>query len=166
MIPTVPSGEDETLELLRARSGLSVDEEGRFLHRGEPITHARTLEVLWRSLERAPGGRWLVRVGRESGYVSVQETPYVVRGVRDGPEGGVPRLLLSDGSEEGLDPATLHAGPDGILRCTLRRGAPARFGRAAQVALGMKLDEDPPGSGALVLTLGGIRWPVRGGGSG
>jgi uncharacterized protein len=163
--PRVPPLDEDALELLRSRSGLSIDEEGRFLHRGEPITHARTLEVLWRSLEPAPGGRWLVRVGRESGYVSVAETPYVVRGLAQrGPPDAVPVLFLSDGSEEALDPATLRTGPDGVLRCTLRRGAPARFGRAAQVALGMRLDEDPPGSGAFALTIGGNRWQVRRGG--
>ncbi|HEY6001404.1 MAG TPA: hypothetical protein VIV57_00940 [Anaeromyxobacter sp.] len=161
----MPPADDEALELLRSQSGLSIDEEGRFLHRGEPITHARTLEVLWRSLEPAPGGRWLVRVGRESGYVSVGETPYVVRGLAEpGPPDAPPVLLLSNGSEEPLDPATLRAGADGVLRCTLRRGAPARFGRAAQVALGMRLDEDPPGSGAFVLTIGATRWQVRRGG--
>jgi hypothetical protein len=160
----VPADSDEALELLRSRSGLSVDEEGRFLHRGEPITHARTLAVLWRSLEPAPGGRWLVRVGRESGYVTVAETPYVVRGVAERGAADAPLLLLSDGTEEALDPATLRTGADGVLRCTLRRGAPARFGRAAQVSLGMRLEEDPPGSGTFVLTIGGARWQVLRGG--
>jgi hypothetical protein len=156
--------DDAALELLRSRSGLSIDEEGRFLHRGEPITHARTLDVLWRSLERAPDGRWLVRVGRESGYVSVAETPWVVRAIADGPPDAAPVLLLSNGSEESLDPGTLRTGPDGILRCTLASSQPARFGRAAQFALGMRLHEDPPGSGAFVLDLGGRRWRVGEGG--
>lgn len=155
--------EDEALELLRSRSGLSIDDEGRFLHRGEPITHRRTLEALWRSLEPAPGGRWLVRLGRESGYVAVEETPWVVRGVAEG-GGEAPLLLLSDGSEERLDPASLREGDDGILRCTLRRGAPARFSRAAQIALGLSLEEDPPGSGRFALTIGGSRWTVGRGG--
>lgn len=162
-VPLVPLDED-ALELLRASSGLSIDDEGRFLHRGEPVTHARTLEVLWRSLERAPDGRWLVRVGRESGYVEVAETPYVVRGIVDDSGGGAPALLLCDGSREPLDPATLRIGADGVLRCTLRRGAAARFGRAAHVALGMALDEDPPGSGAFVLTIGATSWRVGQGG--
>ncbi len=156
--------DDAALELLRSRSGLSIDEEGRFLHRGEPITHARTLDVLWRSLERAPDGRWLVRVGRESGYVSVAETPWVVRALADGAADAAPVLLLSDGSEESLDPATLRTGSDGILRCTVRRGEPARFGRAAQFALGMRLHEDPPGSGSFALEIGGKRWRVGEGG--
>jgi hypothetical protein len=159
----VAAPDDEALELLRSRSGLSIDEEGRFLHRGEPITHARTLEVLWRSLERAPGDRWLVRVGRESGYVAVGETPWIVRAVRDGPSAGPPVLVLTSGGEEPLDPATLRAGGDGVLRCTLADGATARFGRAAQIAVGLSLKEDPPGSGSYFLTIGGTRWPVRSG---
>jgi len=149
----------EALELLRSRSGLSIDDEGRFLHRGEPITHARTLEVLWRSLEPAPGGRWIVRIGRESAYVSVGDAPYAVRGVVAG-DGEGPSLLLSDGSREPLDPATLRIGEDGVLRCSVKGGRPARFCRAAHVALGMALEEDPPGSGTFVLPSGGRRWPV------
>lgn len=151
---------DDALELLRSRSGLSIDAEGRFLHRGDPITHARTLEVLWRSLERAPDGRYLVRVGRESAWVSIEETAYVVRGVLPQPA-GPPQLLLSDGSREPLDPATLALGADGVLRCAVKGGHAARFARAAQVALGLALEEDPPGSGRYVLTVGDERHPVR-----
>ncbi len=153
---------DAALEALRSASGLSIDDEGRFLHRGEPVTHARTLEVLWRTLAPAPDGRWLVRVGRESAYVSVAETPWIVRGVDGG--GGSPLLLLPDGTREPLDPATLRLGEDGVLRCTLSRGRSARFGRAAQIALGMALDEDPPGSGRFVLATATGRWPVANGG--
>jgi hypothetical protein len=152
--------DDEALELLRSRSGLSIDGEGRFLHRGEPITHARTLAVLWASLTPTPDGRWLVRIGRESGYVSVEIAPYVVRGVVDGP-GGVPWLVLSDGTREPLDPRTLSVGDDGVLRCDLKSGRPASFSRAAQVTLGLALEESPPSSGRYVLVVGGVPHPVR-----
>jgi hypothetical protein len=155
----VPIPED-VLELLRSRSGLSIDDEGRFLHRGEPIRHERTLEVLWRSLERVPDGRWLVRVGRESGYVAVAETPFVVRAVGGLGTGERPWLLLAGGAREPLDPATLHVGADGVLRCAVKGGVPARFARAAHLALGSALEEDPAGSGAYVLDVGGKRWPV------
>ena len=151
---------DDPLELLRVRSGLSIDAEGRFLHRGEPITHARTLAVLWASLEPTADGRWLVRIGRESGYVSVEIAPWVVRGVIDGPD-GAPWLLLSDGTREPLDPRTLSIGADGVLRCEVKAGRPASFSRAAQIALGLALEEQPPGSGRYELTLGGVRHPVR-----
>jgi hypothetical protein len=150
------------LERLRGESGLSVDAEGRFLHRGEPITHARTLELLWRTLAPAPGGRWQVTVGREAAYVEVEETPWAVRGVRL--EGVPPRgvtLLLAGGREAPLLPDTLRVGDDGVLRCALPDGT-ARFTRAGQLALGGQLEEDPPGSGRFALVLAGRRHPVRG----
>ncbi len=152
----------ELLERLRGASGLAVDGEGRFLHRGEPITHLRTLEVLWGSLAPASGGRWQVTVGRESAYVAVEETPWVVRGIRA--EGAPPRavtLLLAGGREAPLRPETLRLAADGVLRCALQDGS-ARFARAGQLALGALLEEDPPGSGRFVLPLGGRRHPVAG----
>jgi hypothetical protein len=155
----VPVPED-VLELLRSRSGLSIDDEGRFLHRGEPIRHERTLEVLWRSLERVPDGRWLVRIGRESGYVEVDETPFVVRAVGGLGPGERPWLVLAGGAREPLDPSTLRIGADGVLRCAVRGGSPARFSRAAHLALGGALEEEPAGSGAYVLVAEGRRWPV------
>jgi hypothetical protein len=149
----------DPLELLRSQSGLSIDADGRFLHRGEPITHARTLEVLWRSLERVADGRYLVRIGRESAYVEVADAPYAVRGVLEDP-GGAPTLLLGDGSREPLDPATLTLGADGVLRCSVKGGHAARFGRAAHVTLGLLLDERPAGSGRFVLTIRGVPHPI------
>jgi hypothetical protein len=149
----------DALELLRSRSGLSIDADGRFLHRGEPITHARTLDVLWRSLERAADGRYLVRIGRESAYVEVADAPYAVRGVIDGPDGTL-TLLLGDGSREPLDPATLALGADGVLRCSVKGGHPARFGRSAQVALGLLAEERPDGSGRFVVTIDGVSHPI------
>jgi hypothetical protein len=154
-------GGDRDLEALRAASGLAVDAEGRFLHRGEPITHARTLEALWGSLARGPDGRWRVRIGRETAEVAVAETPWAVLGVRL--DADSPVLLLPGGRSEPLDPSTLSVGQDGVLRCGLSGGDGARFTRAAQVALGLALDEHPPGSGRFHLTLRGRRWPVRDG---
>lgn len=149
----MPAPDPRALELLRERSGLSIDLDGRLCHRGEPVTHARTLEVLWRSLERRPDGRYLVHVGRESGYVHVEDAPYGVRGVTF--EGDGATLHLGDGTVEPLDPATLAVGPDGVLRCRVKGGAHrARFTRSAQVDLGLRLEEDPARPGAYLLRLG------------
>jgi hypothetical protein len=142
------------LELLRGESGLSIDLEGRFLHRGEPITHRRTLEVLWRSLERQPDGRYLVRVGRESGYVRIEDAPYVVRGLAGSD------LVLSDGTTEALRPETLAVDREGVLHCAVKGGHRARFGRAAQVALGLELVEEPAAPAGYALVRAGRRWPV------
>jgi hypothetical protein len=143
------------LELLRERSGLSIDRDGRFLHRGEPITHARTLEVLWGSLERNPQGRYQVRVGREIGYVTVEDDPYGVRGVTWGDAGRSADVHLTDGTVERLDAASLSIDREGVLHCRVKRGAHrARFSRAAQVTLGLALLEDPRSPGAYRLKLG------------
>ena len=155
----VPDLDPEALELLREQSGLSIDLEGRLCHRGEPITHARTLEVLWRSLERRADGRYLVRVGRESGYVRVEDAPFGVRGVTT-PERD-PVLHLTDGTTEPLDPTTLTVDGEGVLHCRVKGGAHrARFTRSAQVDLGLVLEEDASAPGRFVLRCHGHPHPV------
>jgi hypothetical protein len=156
----VPAPDETTLELLRERSGLSIDEEGCFLHRGQPITHVRTLAALWGSLARMPDGRYAVAIGRERAYVSIADAPYAIRAVTTRPAGGVPVLLLSDGSEEPLDPATLSLGADGVVRCTVKGGHHARFTRAGQLAIGAMIEEAPPGSARFALVVNGRRWPI------
>lgn len=146
----------DPLELLRQESGLSIDLEGRFRHRGDTITHARTLEVLWRSLRRCRDGRYQVRIGRESAYVRIDDAPYGVRGATVEPGG--PLLHLTDGSTEPLDPSTLRLGRDGVLRCTVKGGHRARFCRAAQASLGQLLEEPEPGR--YRLPLAGRHWPI------
>jgi hypothetical protein len=138
--------------------GISIDDEGTFLVNGEPVTHERTLEVLWRGLSPAPGGGWQVRVGRESAPVAVDGTPFVVTAVVE--EGGGATLRLAGGAVEPLQPATLRVGADGVLRATLASGHAARFSRSAQIALGILLVEDPSAPGGFRLPLGGRSWPV------
>jgi len=145
MCPLAPAPRTLTAE----ESGLAIDLEGRFRHRGEPITHARTLEVLWRSLSRGEGSGYLVRVGRETAAVRVEDAPYGVRGATV--EGGRPLLHLTDGSSEPLDPGTLRLGRDGVLRCLVKGGHRARFCRAAQASLGQLLEEPEPGRYRLTL---------------
>jgi uncharacterized protein len=150
------SARARALELFREASGLSIDLEGRFLHRGEPITHARTLQALWGSLSRRPDGRYLVRIGRESGYVQLADAPYAVRGVAVA--AGEPGLFLSDGSTEPLRPETLRLGRDGALHCLVKGGHRARFARSAQVSLGLLLQEDGAAPSGYSLTLAGRCW--------
>lgn len=150
-------GERPPLTWLQEQSGLSIDEEGRFRHRGEPITHARTLEVLWGSLRRREDGRYQVQVGKEVGLVEVAGAPYGVRGVTAEAAGLL--LHLTDGSAEPLEPASLRIGADGVLRCLVKGGHRARFQRSAQTGLGALLEEPEPGRFAL--RSGGRTWPVE-----
>jgi len=147
---------DDPLEALRGESGLSIDADGRFRHRGETITHARTLEVLWGSLARRPDGRWQVQVGREVALVRVEAAPYGVRGLSPAPEGLL--LHLTDGSVEPLDPATVRLGRDGVFLCAVHGGHAARFHTSAQATLGAWLEEDL--GGAPILRLGDACWPI------
>ncbi len=154
-----PAPDAQALELLRQRSGLSIDDEGRLCHGGEPITHRRTLEVLWGSLRRAEDGRYLVSVGRESGYVAVFDAPYGVRGVEL--EGREPAVHLTDGSVEALDPSTLSVDAAGVLHCIVKGSHRARFTRSAQIDLGLALEEDPQVPGRFVLEHGGRSYPIQ-----
>ena len=140
--------------------GLSIDDEGRFLVNGEPVTHERTLEVLWRGLAPGPGGGWQVRVGRESAPVAVAGTPFVVVAVSEDGGGAGLELSLAGGAREPLLPETLRVAGDGRLRATLASGHDARFSRSAQIALGMRLAEDPSAPGGFHLPLGGKHWPL------
>jgi hypothetical protein len=138
--------------------GLSIDDEGRFLVHGEPVTHERTLDVLWRGLAPGAEGGWVVRVGRESAPVAVSGTPYVVLAIAESP--GAIALQLAGGGREPLVPETLRVGADGVLRATLASGHPVRFCRSAQIALGTLLSEDPSAPGGFRLSLSGRSWPL------
>jgi uncharacterized protein len=149
---------EDVLELLRQQSGLSIDLDGHFRHRGELITHERTLEVLWKSLERVPDGRYLVRIGRESGYVALEDAPYVIRAVSLAP--AAITLTLTDGSSEPLRPKTLRIDREGVLHCQVKGDHRARFDRTAQVALGLLISEDPKSPGKYHLAIGDQTYPI------
>ena len=141
---------------------LAIDREGRWLNDGVEITHALTLEMLWRLLRRNERGKYVVRIGVEECPVHVHATPYFVRQVDVLP--GRVMLHLSDGTSEPLDPKTLRVVSEGALQCRVKGGAhEGRFSRAAHHALGSTLEEDPEGRG-FVLSIEGKRYRVEGGG--
>jgi len=165
-------GEEVTpawIEKLR-QSGISVDREGHFIHEGEPVRHEGLKAALYRWLDRLPppDGRYVLRLDeRRFTYVTVEDTPLVVRGARlvaahtggragaesgdeTGPEAREEarvELTLSDGAEVLLDPATLRLRPDGSLICAVREGRlEARFATAALAGLQPALGEDDAGA--------------------
>ena len=99
--------------------GLVLHHDGRFLHEGQPIRHARLRAKFERSVRYLPDERkFVVQVGRFRGEVVVEEAAFFVREV-DLADGAV---RLSDGTSEPLDPATLRPSPiDGALLCTVKR---------------------------------------------
>lgn len=159
----VPDAAAEALlERLRRSSGLRLDRDCHWTIHGEPITHARTLEVLDRGLSVRDDGQVVVRVGAQWAYVEVEDTPWCVRNVRPIGDPARPEALelaLTDGTTERLDPATLVLRGDADLRCRLRGGW-ARFLRPAWHALEPLLEPaDAPGVAAR-LHLGGAAVPI------
>lgn len=145
------------LEKLR-EIGLVIDKEGHFFHEGEVVSHPGLVQALFRWLDRLPppDGRYVLRWDPPRyAYVSVEDTPLVVRGVRWEPDHASLFLTLSDGSEPALEPATLSLRPDGSLICRVREGRlEARFSTAALAGLGDALGQDDRGA---YLRLGGER---------
>lgn len=125
------------IEKLR-RSGIRVDREGRFIHEGGEVTHEGFKRALFRWLDRlpAPDNRYILRLDeRRFAYLDVDDTPLVARAARIDPEGAV-WLALSDGAEERLDPATLTADAEGIVRAKVRGGRlEARLSTSALAAI-------------------------------
>lgn len=138
------------LERLREESGLRLDKEGRFWHRGGLIEHARTLAVLHRGIHRAPDGRWATRIGREWGYLDVEDAALWIRRIEEG------RAQLASDEWVAFDPASLALGADDALYARVG-GERARLTRAAQLSLADALREEP---GGFSVELDGRRYPI------
>jgi hypothetical protein len=144
--------DEAQLQLLREASGLRLDKDGRFFHRGGLIEHERTLSVLHRGIHRAADGRWATRIGSEWGYLEVEDAPFFVQQVaQDGPR---LRGELLTGEWEEL--TELSSGADDALYARVR-GERARLTRAAQASLLPWLHED---AGQFWLQLGAARMPI------
>ncbi len=137
-----------TLQLLREQSGLRLDREGRFWHRGGLVEHARTNAVLHQGIHRAPDGRWATRIGKDWGYLDVEDAAFWVRRIE--PQGEILRAQLASGEWVDVDPSTLASGADDALYARVR-GERARLTRAAQVSLSEHLHELAGGGFALRL---------------
>ena len=69
----------DLLRQLREQSGLRLDKEGRFWHRGGLVEHPRTFAVLHRGIHRAADGRWATRIGKDWAYLEVEDAALWVR---------------------------------------------------------------------------------------
>jgi hypothetical protein len=136
-------------------SSIRLDREGRFFHDGELVRHPGMARAFASWLARHPDdGRYILQNGYDWTYLHVEDTPFFVESVRVEPEGF--RLLLSDGSEEPLEPRGV-AVRGGALVAAVKGGAfEARFLRGAQLALGEYLDLDDAGRPLLRLPTGPV----------
>jgi len=134
--------------------GLELRFAGSWWHEGVPFTNPRLRALFDRCVRYLPDERkYVVQVGRFRGEVEVEEAGFFVREV-DLPRGEV---VLSDGSREALDVATLRPSPrDGgwlvnVARPGVPEGLPARFTHAAQAELLQAVEEGEGGRPAVRL---------------
>lgn len=120
-------------------STIRLDREGRFFHDGAPVEHPRLEAAMHSWIGRHPDdGRYILTNGYDWTYVTVEDAPFVVRGIKA--EHGRVILTLSDGSEEPWEPASTRSGDGGALYVKVKltsKGGPfeARFSRHAQASL-------------------------------
>jgi hypothetical protein len=116
-------------------SGIVLDGEGRFWDHGELVTHRGMQDAFATWIRRHPrDGRFILCNGYDWTYFRVDDVPYFVRGI--GGTSEAPALLLSDQTEERLDPERLRVGARGALYARIKAGAfEAKFTPPAQAAL-------------------------------
>src|SRR5260370_40091371 len=127
---------------------MRLDKEGRFWHRGGAIEHARPLAVLHQGIHRAPDGRWATRIGKEWGYLEVDDAALFVRRIAG------TRAQLASG--EWAEIESLASGAGDALYARVR-GERARLTRAAQLSLADELRGE---AGGVLVDLAGKRDPI------
>lgn len=146
--PTIPEPIRQALQRGAVLERIELDSEGHFWHEGERITDARISDLFHRSIQRTPGGTYLLVVAPFSYPLVVHDVPYWVTGVAlatDGDSGDRPglRVRLNDGSEEELAIDTLRYQPRRGFVCRVKGGTmPARFSRPSYFALAEYVTED------------------------
>ena len=143
-------------------STIRLDAEGHFWHEDNPVAHAKLAQAMHGWVGRHPDdGRYILTNGYDWTYFTVDDAPYFVRAVRI--EADCIRLLLSDGSDENLEPQAARVGDGDALYAIVKRAAPggpyeAKFTPHAQASLGPALVEATPTAPALCI--GGRTIPI------
>jgi hypothetical protein len=130
-------------------SAIVLDAEGRFWDAGELVTHRGMQDAFATWIRRHPrDGRFILCNGYDWTYFRVDDVPFFVRRIGGTPER--PALVLSDQTEEPLDPERLRVGARDAVYAWVKGGAfEARFSPAAQLELGPYLVEAAGGAVAL-----------------
>jgi hypothetical protein len=142
-------------------SGIRLDGDGRFWHRGEPIVHPGMARAFASWIAKHPDdGRFILTNGYDWSYFEVEDVPLFVTAVHVRP--GALVLELFDGTEEPLDAHELWTGPRDALYTTVKgRGMKARFQPGAQLALMPFLAEGKE-AGRVDPSFEGARFPIKG----
>lgn len=136
-------------------SSIRLDREGRFWHEGARVEHPGMHKAFASWIARHPDdGRYILSNGWDWTYFQVDDVPYFVQSLVV--EGGRVRVVLSDGSEETLDPSTLAEGENDAVYLRVKDGRfEARLVPEAQTGLAPLLVETE--AGELAIEVAGVR---------
>ncbi len=139
-------------------STLRIDQDGRFWHDGQLVSHAPMRVAFARWLRRHPDdGRYILSNGYDWTYIAVDDVPFAVSSIDWSVE--PPMLLLTDESREPLVPDRLRIGHGDALYAQVKGGEfEARFSRSAQLSLADAMEELP--DGRLGVRLGELVYPL------
>ena len=147
------------METIVPNCDILINKEGVMFYRGVEILRRKTVALFYQHLQMDAAGRYLIEIGKERCYVSVEDTAYAVCAVSraDGRSGAEEcfHLLLSDDSTEKLNIDTLRIGKENVLYCKVKNDRfEARFSRPGYYQLAAHVDYDPLNN-AYFITLNG-----------
>lgn len=123
---------------------IRLDANGTWLHEGLRFENQRVVDLFSRSVDRTEGGTWVLKVGRFTYPIVVDDVGFFVE--RADWEASPPRIWLSDGSDEVLEARDLRYADGGRLYCPIKEGRyEARFKRSVYHAIAEYLVEDDVG---------------------
>jgi hypothetical protein len=157
-VSDVPGIDPEMLDRLRRGVPLVLAPTGRFRFDGEDVTHSRVESALRAGLDVTEAGEFIVYLGDQWCYLTVEDCPLRVTAVWESGDALV--IRLDDGREVSLGP--VHEQPDAGLWTRVPaarsgRPVPARFTNAASVELSawIRFEDETP-----LLEVGGASVPV------
>lgn len=125
---TEPRNQDPT------RPRIYIDKEGNWYQDGIPVLHRRTYLVNNANLGRDSQGRYYVDEGRGKVYAIVEDTPFVVKMIREEAAGLM--IVLNDETIETLDVGKIEFSRENVPYIEVKGGRfEARFSRPAYYEL-------------------------------
>ena len=136
---------------------IRIDKEGTWYYEGCEIINPLVLRAFCEALETDEHGRHRIVIGNELCYIEVEDTPFVISGIRGDPAIGL-YVRLNTLETFPLDPTRLCIGQDNILYATLENGMKVRFNRSSYYCLALMMEEDE--NGMIVLKIKDIKYPI------
>ena len=136
---------------------IRIDKEGKWFYEGCEIINPLVLRAFCNALETDEHGRHRIVIGNELCYIEVEDTPFVISGIRGDPAIGL-YVRLNTLETFPLDPTRICIGQDNILYTTLENGMKVRFNRSSYYSLALMMEEDE--NGMIVLKIRDIKYPI------